>query len=135
MCGESIRLYYEQWGSKYVEISTFARLCLFCSESKCHFFFAFSTLAKVVKAVTAFTVLARVSCLLMQQMRCVRTHLQDICAKKTRYPTRRNTFHLLGFGPFCVGRHALRDLLHISRDTLLAGLRTMCVRHLDFSSD
>ena len=34
-----------------------------------------------------------------------------------------------------VSRHALRDLLHISRDTLLAGLRTMCVGHDDFSSD
>ena len=34
-----------------------------------------------------------------------------------------------------VSRHALRDLLHISRDTLLAVLRTMCVRHVNLSSD
>ena len=35
-----------------------------------------------------------------------------------------------------VSRHALRDLLHISRDTLLAVfLRTMCVRHVDFKGD
>ena len=34
-----------------------------------------------------------------------------------------------------VSRHALRDLLHISRDTLLAVLRTMCVRHVNRSSD
>ena len=34
-----------------------------------------------------------------------------------------------------VSRHALRDLIHISRDTWLAGLRTMCVRHVDGSSD
>ena len=35
----------------------------------------------------------------------------------------------------CVSRHALRDLIHISRDTWLAGFRTMCVRHVDGSSD
>ena len=34
-----------------------------------------------------------------------------------------------------VSSHALRDLLHISRDTLLAVFRTMCVRHVDLSSD
>ena len=41
------------------------------------------------------------------------------------------TIHIIN-----VSRHALRDLLHISRDTLLAVfLRTMCVRHVDFKSD
>ena len=38
-------------------------------------------------------------------------------------------------GRTSVSRHALRDLLHISRDTLLAVLRTMCVRHVNLSSD
>ena len=70
MCGESIHLYYIQWGSKCGAISTFARLCSFCSESKYYISFAFSTLAKTVKAVFN-------TCLPMQQMRCGRTLLQN----------------------------------------------------------
>lgn len=103
MCGESIHLYHKQWSSKYGVISLFARLCSFCSESKCHIFFAFSTVVKTVKAVFTW-------CLLMQQMWCVRRDLQNnvravrvyICAKNTRYPRGRNFFYLLGFGPFCM---------------------------------
>ena len=46
------------------------------------------------------------------------------------------THPFLGASPDgIVSRHPLRDLLHISHDTWLAVFRTMCVCHVNLSSD